>query len=147
MPMLFDYCAQCRMCCHVEPGYPPLEISLTEKELHHLGTVCIESECRFLGEQGCNLGNEKPFSCQMYPLAYNPKSQRFYFDSECPLMATYVDQLADPRSDASLHLAAIQKEIRTLSSENAAFLKQNFSVDSDYFALKQLPVSPLSATE
>jgi hypothetical protein len=83
----------------------------------------------------------------MYPLAFNPASRRFYFDSECPLMATYVDQLADPNSDASTHLAAIQTEIRTLSKTEEAFLKRNFSVDSDYFALQELPVPPLSATE
>jgi Fe-S-cluster containining protein len=135
------------MCCHIEPGYPPLEVSLTDKELRKWGGICIESRCEFLGERGCSLGDEKPFSCKMYPLAFNPDSQRFYFDSECPLMATYIDQLADPNSDASHHLAATQKEIRTLCAEDAVFLKQNFSVDSEYFALQQLPVPPLPATE
>lgn len=62
-------------------------------------------------------------------------------------MATYIEQLADPNSDASTHLAAIQNETHALLVQDAAFLKRNFSVDSDYFALQQLPVPPLSATE
>jgi Fe-S-cluster containining protein len=135
------------MCCHVEVGYAPLEISLTRTEKKKWGTICIETECEFLGKQGCTLGDEKPFSCKMYPLAFDPKLQRFYFDSECPLMATYVEQLADPESDAATHLAAVQKEIRTLSGADVAFLKRNFAVDSDYFALQPLPVPPLSETE
>lgn len=62
-------------------------------------------------------------------------------------MATYLEQLVDPNSDASIHLEAIQHETRALLVRDASFLKRNFSIDSDYFALQQLPVPPLSATE
>lgn len=145
--MLFDYCAECRLCCHVETDYPSLEVSLTKDEKKTFGEVCIETECKFLGCDGCRLGDSKPFSCQMYPLAFDPKSRRFFFDSECPLMSTYLEQLKDPVSDASTHLEAIQMKIRALMQSDAAFLKRNFGVDADYFAIEPLPVPPLLVTE
>jgi Fe-S-cluster containining protein len=137
--MLFDYCAECRLCCHIEEGYPPLEVSLTTKEKAQHKSICIETSCRHLAKTGCTLGDEKPFSCKLYPLAYNPSEKRFYYDSECPLMPEYLHQLRDEQSDASVHLKQMRSEITALEKSDAKFLNANFAVDQDYFDLNTLP--------
>ena len=65
--MPFDHCAECRRCCFVEADYPPLEITLTQKEKKKYGSICIETDCPNLGPTGCVLGDTKPFSCKLYP--------------------------------------------------------------------------------
>jgi len=137
--MLFDYCAECRSCCHVDPGFPPLEVSLTRQEKGKYRSICIESECEHLGANGCVLGDAKPLSCKLYPLAYNPADGRFHYDEECPLMPEYVRQLSDPESDAFVHLNEMKTLIEKIKESEAAFLKRNFSVDKAYFELKKLP--------
>jgi Fe-S-cluster containining protein len=72
----------------------------------------MNGNCEHLGPKGCVLGEEKPFSCTLYPLSFNPKSQTFYFDVECPIMPEYVEQLASPKSVASKHLAAMATGIK-----------------------------------
>ncbi len=141
--MLFDHCAECRRCCFVEDGYPPLEITLTRNEKKKLGSVCIETNCPNLGPTGCSLGDAKPFSCKLYPLAYNPAAKAFYYDAECPLMPEYIRQLKNGKSDAAKHLAACRDEIAGLEKSDNRFLKNNFEIDSDYFELKRLPIAPL----
>lgn len=138
--MLFDQCAQCQRCCRVDPGYPSLEISLTQKEAKALGSVCIERSCDHLGPQGCQLGTQKPFSCQLYPLSYNPQRQSFWYDTECPIMPAYVAELKDSASEASVHLQAMKRHIEVLEKTDADFLTTNFEIDVDYFDLKRLPV-------
>jgi Fe-S-cluster containining protein len=135
---LFDRCAECRRCCHIDPGEPPLEITLTAEESGQFGHVCLERECRFLGATGCVLGDAKPFSCQLYPLAYKPRNRGFYYDVECPLMNDYVAQLADPQSEASAHLGRMSERIRELEKSDAEFLDRNFAVDKRYFRLRRL---------
>jgi hypothetical protein len=136
--LLFDYCATCRRCCNVDPGELPLEISLTEAEQKSLGHLCIERQCEHLAITGCTLGDGKPFSCHLYPLAYSPATHSFYYDVDCPLMPTYVTQLADPHSDASRHLAAVSKQIAALAETDRSFLQRNFAVDKGYFELRRL---------
>jgi hypothetical protein len=85
------------------------------------------------------LGDDKPFSCKLYPLSYNTSNKRFYYDNECPLMPEYVRQLSDVGSDARAHLSDMLEHIEKLHVKEAAFLKRNFSVDVDYFDLKELP--------
>lgn len=138
--MPFDHCAECRQCCYIEPGYPPLEISLTKKETRRFGSVCIETQCTHLGPAGCTLGDSKPFSCRLYPLSYDPAKRQIFYDTACPLMPEYIRQLKDGQSEAAQHLAACKKEIAALERSDAAFLDSNFGVDSDYFDLKRLPV-------
>ena len=142
--MPFDHCAECRRCCFVEEGYPPLEISLTEKEHKDLGGVCIETHCPHLGPVGCTLGDRKPFSCKLYPLAYNPARHEFFYDTDCPVMPEYIGQLKDKTSEASRHLADCTKELARLEKTDSGFLKNNFEIDSDYFDLKKLPFQPFS---
>lgn len=138
--MLFDGCAECRRCCHVDAGYPALDITLTKTEKKLYKSVCIETSCKHLGSAGCSLGDAKPFSCKLYPLTYNPTSRDFFYDIECPLMPEYSRQLGDPASDASLHLSLVSAEIKRLHKSDSQFLKNNFAVDIDYFELKKLPV-------
>lgn len=136
--MLFDHCAVCRSCCHIEAGYPPLEVVLPQTEQKRFGRICIEGQCEHLGPKGCNLGESKPIGCQLYPLTYDPNSKNFFFDSECPLLPQYQAQLADPGSDASQHLHRMQQAIHTLSKSDPDFLQTNFEADSDYFDLVPL---------
>lgn len=142
--MLFDYCAECRRCCNVDSGEPSLEITLTAEERNRFGHICIERKCQHLGATGCTLEDAKPFSCKLYPLAYDPDRGDFYYDIECPLMPTYMSQLGDSQSEASTHLAAVRKEVLALEKYDPAFLKDNFLVDADYFELRRLTGRPLA---
>jgi hypothetical protein len=142
---LFDRCAECRRCCNVDPGAPPLEITLTSEEHRQFGRVCVESDCRFLGEAGCVLGDSKPFSCNLYPLSYKPRTGLFYYDAECPLMPDYIAQLARPQSEASQHLTQVHDRLRELQQSDPEFLNRNFAVDTRYFKLRRLP-RPADAT-
>jgi Fe-S-cluster containining protein len=136
--MLFDRCAECQSCCHIDAGFPPLEITLSKAEKKKLGRLCIETACDHLGSSGCTLGHEKPFGCQLYPLAYNPDTQDFFFDAACPLMPEYQQQLGDSTSEASQHLSTMTAAIHKLSTHDKAFLRRNFQVDSDYFDIQPL---------
>jgi Fe-S-cluster containining protein len=137
--VLFDQCAECQRCCRVDPGFPSLEISLTHQESKRLGSVCIDETCQHLGNKGCTMGEDKPFSCRLYPLSYNPKSKNFWYDVECPLMPQYIAQLKDAASEASAHLSFVMQEIQQLSKIDPDFLATNYEIDVDYFELKKLP--------
>ena len=137
--MLFDLCAQCRRCCVVDPDEPPLEVSLTRAEGKRFGSICIETRCAHLGPQGCSMGERKPFSCALYPLSFDPHQRRFYFDTECPLLPTYLEQLGDEDSEASSHLAAMTQKIERLERADPGFLLQNHEIDIEYFDLVALP--------
>jgi Fe-S-cluster containining protein len=136
--MLFDHCAECQSCCRIDEGYPPLEITLSKAETKRMGRLCLESTCQFLGSSGCTLGHDKPLGCQLYPLSYDPKTENFFFDAACPLMPSYRQQLSEPGSEASLHLARMSHAIRQLAEVEPDFLQQNFKVDSEYFDIQPL---------
>ena len=140
--MLFDHCAQCQRCCHVDADYPPLEVTLTRQEKKIYGKVCIETRCDHLGPAGCNLGEAKPVSCKLYPLSYAPQTRSFYFDVECPLKSTYFEQLSHPASEASMHLSRMADLIQGLEQSDRTFLAKNYAIDTDYFELEALPLSP-----
>ena len=142
--MLFDHCAECKRCCNTEQGQAPLELTLTASENDNLGQFCVDGDCQYLGSKGCTLGAKKPFSCTLYPLSYNPKSRRFSFDTECPLMPIYFEQLSTPGSEASEHLAHVSSQIQKLEKVDPEFLQANYEIDIDYFDLKKLPTKPLT---
>ena len=142
--MLFDHCAECQRCCNTERGEAPLEITLTATESKRLGEFCVDGNCQYLGNKGCTLGDKKPFSCTLYPLSFNPKSRSFSFDTECPLMPVYFEQLKSPKSEASLHLAQVAAQIQKLERADPEFLQTNYEIDVDYFDLKKLPKNPLT---
>ncbi len=142
--MLFDHCAECRRCCNTEQGQAPLEITLTATEADQIGEFCLDGNCQYLGDKGCTLGSKKPFSCTLYPLSYNPKSRSFSFDTECPLMPEYFEQLSNPASEASQHLDLVAKQIQKLEKIDPEFLQTNYEIDIDYFDLKKLPTKPLT---
>ena len=139
--MPFEHCSECKRCCNVDPGYAPLEITLTAKETKTYHSICIERHCQYLGKQGCTLGQAKPFSCKMYPLVYRPATQEFLYDTECPVMPKYIGQLKTVGSQANQHLAFIQKEIKALSQNDEDFLERNFGIDEQYFETKKLPLA------
>ena len=136
--MLFDHCAECRGCCHVDTGYPALEITLTAVEKKKHGSLCIETGCQNLGDSGCTLGDDKPFSCQLYPLSFNPKTSSFLFDVACPLMPEYQRQLQDEASEAAAHFGLMAAELKRLARVDPSFLRKNFKVDEYYFDLHPL---------
>ena len=136
---LFDRCAECKRCCHVDDGAPPLEVNLTSAERRVLGAICVESRCAHLAVTGCTLGKSKPFGCDLYPLAYDPDARLFYFDRDCPLLESYNWQLRDAGSDASKHLARMQLAIGVLERTDGDYLRANYAFDRDYFEL--VPVS------
>lgn len=140
--MLFEHCAQCQRCCHIDGDFPPLEVSLTRKEANLYGSICIESSCTHLGARGCDLGEAKPVSCKLYPLSFEPVSRTFHFDVECPLKDRYFEQLSDPKSEASLHLLSMSKIIKSLEKTDSKFLQNNYAIDVDYFELENLPLNP-----
>ncbi|MFZ2738609.1 MAG: hypothetical protein WBI20_13175 [Burkholderiaceae bacterium] len=142
--MLFDRCAECRSCCHIDEGYPVLEVTLTAAEKKIYGSLCIQTSCQHLGNSGCTLGDAKPFSCQLYPLSFNPKTSAFLFDTDCPLMPEYQWQLQDENSEASAHLARMSVELRRLTQEDPGFLIKNFKIDLGYFDLQ--PLKPKALT-
>jgi len=141
--MLFEYCAECRRCCNVDEGHPALDVTLTLVEQAKFGSICIERNCVYLGASGCTLGQEKPFSCSLYPLSFDPHSRTFSYDSECPVMPAYVSQLKDKTSEASQHLQEVTEEILRLEGIDPTFLKENREVDVDYFDLIKLSHSAL----
>jgi len=143
--MPFEHCSECKRCCHVDPGYAPLEITLTAKETKTYHSICIDRNCQYLGNAGCTLGEQRPFSCKMYPLVYKPTTQEFLYDTECPVMPTYIRQLKKMGSQANEHLAFIQKEITALSREDVDFLERNFAIDEGYFETKKLPITSLAS--
>ncbi len=140
--VLFEHCAVCRSCCHIEPGYPPLEVVLLESEKQTLGSVCMVTQCEHLGPQGCTLGAQKPLGCELYPLTYDPHAEVFHFDQACPLMPEYQRQLSDPLSEASAHLARMTARLQAVQATEPGFLHTNFAADSDYFELKPLVPPP-----
>ena len=142
--MLFDHCAQCQRCCNIDPGFPSLEVTLTARERKVHGSICIETRCELLGDTGCTLGSAKPLSCEIYPLAYDPKGRSFFYDQDCPLMPEYQRQLAQPGSEAHLHLARITQAVRLHEKTDPAFLRNNFAVDSDYFDLQPLATASIA---
>lgn len=137
--MLFDHCATCQRCCVVDEGHPPLEVTLTETETERVGSLCIELSCRHLGPSGCSLGEDKPFACMLYPLSFNPRSRRFFIDSECPILPAYFNQLDDIDSEASRHLNSVKAKVLQLEKADPDFLARNHAVDVDYFDLIELP--------
>jgi Fe-S-cluster containining protein len=113
-------------------------VTLTVVEQSKFGSICIEHNCVYLGANGCTLGAEKPFSCSLYPLSFDPQSRTFSYDSECPVMPTYVSQLSYSSSEASQHLKMVTEKILRLEGSDLAFLKENREVDVDYFDLIKL---------
>jgi len=113
-------------------------VTLTAHETHRLGSICIETQCPHLGPKGCVLGETKPLSCSLYPLAYDPSEDQFYFDTECPLHEDYVAELNDRDSDASRHLASMAAKLRPLRATEPDYLAENFAIDVDYFELEPI---------
>ena len=136
--LLFDHCAECQSCCNVDAGYGTLEITLTKKEAAVHQHLCIEDKCTHLGAHGCKLGDDKPLSCKLYPLSFDHKAKKYYFDAACPLLPEYKRQLKNPNSDAALHIKKMNHLLMQLIPTDADFLKRNHEIDLDFFELTPL---------
>jgi hypothetical protein len=137
--LLFDHCAECQSCCHVEEGYGTLEITLTQQESKRFRHLCIEDQCEYLGAKGCTLGDQKPLSCKLYPLSFDPDTKKYSFDSDCPLLPEYKRQLKDPQSDASQHMREMNEQQLDRSLVDEPFLRRNREIDVDFFDLVPVP--------
>jgi Fe-S-cluster containining protein len=137
--LLFDHCAECQSCCRVDAGFGSLEITLTQVETQVFHHLCIEDRCTHLGAQGCKLGDDKPLSCKLYPLSFDPTDKTYYFDAACPLLPEYTRQLKNPASEAATHLKQMNQLLMQLTDTDADFLKRNHQVDLDFFELTPLP--------
>lgn len=138
--ILFDRCASCQRCCHIDPGYGPLEVTLTQSEQHRLGSVCIETQCPHLSPNGCVLGETKPFACSMYPVSYDPHNRLYSLDVECPLVPDYLEDFVDPETAAGKHLRQAMQTIQQLEISEPGFLLENHAIDSEFFDLQRIPV-------
>jgi Fe-S-cluster containining protein len=136
--MLFDLCKHCQKCCHVDEGFPPLEIPLVAAEKTCWQKLEISTACRFLGESGCTLGAAKPFACQQYPVSFDPKRRRFFFDADCPLYQQYQKDLLVESSEAHQHFDGLVRAIHVLTQEDPEFLEKNFELDAADFDLLAL---------
>lgn len=136
--MPFDFCKHCQKCCHVDEGFPTLEIPLLAAEKKCWQKLEISTACRFLGEGGCTLGVAKPFACQQYPVSFDPKLRRFFFDADCHLYDQYQEDLLVDNSEAHRHLDGVIRTINALAQEEPKFLETNFALDADYFELLPL---------
>jgi hypothetical protein len=93
----------------------------------------------FKATKAVPLARTKPFSCYLYPLVYNPGKKTYHYDTDCPVMPTYIKQLKVSGSDAQQHLTEIQKSIEQLELQDPEFLSNNFEIDRNYFEIKKLP--------
>jgi len=128
---LFDRCAECRQCCKSIDSYLHIHVFALEHGLRGrlvasgLDTAKIVippgDTCRFLGSDGCTLGDIKPFHCRFYPLFLLP-GDAIGIDTECSCSKEYISQLGDPSSDASRHLKYARNEIAKLTEKEKAVL-------------------------
>jgi len=136
--LLFDHCAECKSCCHVDAGYGSLEITLTQAEAEVHQQLCIEDKCTHLGAKGCKLGDDKPLSCKLYPLSFDHEAKKYHFDAACPLLPEYKRQLKNPDSDAAQHMKKMDHLLMQLMDTDTDFLKRNREIDLDFFELTPL---------
>jgi len=79
------------------------------------------SSCRFLGENGCSLGDSKPFQCMAYPVLFLCDGS-LGIDPACTHSGEYVSQLGDPLSDAGRHFQAVKKVASSLGDDEKRVL-------------------------
>jgi hypothetical protein len=81
------------------------------------------------------LGDQKPLSCKLYPLSFDPASKIYHFDAACPLLPEYKRQLKDPLSEASAHMREMNKLLLDSAVADKPFLQRNREIDVDFFDL------------
>jgi Fe-S-cluster containining protein len=74
------------------------------------------SSCRFLGAEGCVLGDIKPFQCRLYPVLFLSGGS-LGVDPACTYSGEYLSQLNDPASEARRHFSAMKKEASLLDDD------------------------------
>jgi Fe-S-cluster containining protein len=131
MGNFFDRCKNCKVCCYQKKGRVEVYICKYEStlknyllELNQYTDKILfgpEEKCKFLGEDGCSLGDIKPFQCRLFPLSLLSDGS-LGIEPLCPCSDEYLSQLHFPQSDASNHLKTMKKELFLLTEEE----KQTF---------------------
>jgi len=133
MGNFFERCKNCKACCRTSDRFVHIYVCGHEQDLiarlSSLGmdtrdiTVPYASSCRFLMDNGCALGNMKPFQCRLYPLLFLNDGS-LGVDPACTYSGEYISQLQDPGSDGSLHLSTMKKEASKLSDKEKLALAE-----------------------
>ena len=124
MGNFFDRCKKCKACCRTSDRFVHIYVCGHETDLicklsslrmdTRDITVPYASSCRFLSDNGCALGEMKPFQCRLYPLLFLYDGS-LGVDPACTYSGEYISQLDDAHSDARLHLESMKKEASKLS--------------------------------
>jgi len=129
----FKNCRECKACCRSASGFVRIYVCRHEKALIGLLrangmdedciTVSPSASCRFLGDDGCTLGDMKPFQCRLYPLLMLSDGS-LGLDASCTHSGGYVSLLADHSSDAWRHLEAMKREAAILTDKDRRLLSE-----------------------
>jgi Fe-S-cluster containining protein len=127
MEDFFVRCKKCKACCRTSDRFVHINVCGHEKRLISLlGARGMDTEeiivpyaasCRFLADDGCTLGGDKPFQCRLYPLLVLGDGS-LGVDPACTYSGEYISQLRDPSGDARQHLEAMKKEASMLSEKD-----------------------------
>jgi Fe-S-cluster containining protein len=126
MDDFFERCKKCKACCRTSDRFVHINVCGHEKKLISLlksrGLDTTEiiipyaASCRFLGDDGCTLGKEKPFQCRLYPLLVLGDGS-LGIDPACTYSGEYISQLQGPSGEARRHLESMKKEASMLSEK------------------------------
>ncbi len=129
----FKNCRECKACCRAASGFVRIYVCRHEKALIRLLrangcdetciTVSPSASCRFLGADGCTLGDMKPFQCRLYPLLILSDGS-FGLDTACVHSSEYLSLLGNHSSDAWRHLEAMRKEAAILTRKERRLLSE-----------------------
>jgi Fe-S-cluster containining protein len=97
--------------------------------------VPYAASCRFLSDEGCALGDMKPFQCRLYPLLFLCDGS-LGIDPACTYSGEYLSLLQDPASDACRHLEEMKKEASMLSEDEKRLLAEWSRYVCDVVALE-----------
>jgi|GEM_PF-4656756 len=126
MGNFFNRCKECKACCKTSDRFVHIHVCSHEKNMASLLSSMGQdtkdiivppfSSCRFLGENGCSLGDTKPFQCMAYPVLFLDDGS-LGIDPACTHSGEYVSQLEDPESDAGRHFQGVKKVAAGLDND------------------------------
>ncbi len=129
----FERCKKCKACCRAASSFVRIYVCRHEEDLIKLLradgmdeayiTVPPSASCRFLGDDGCILGDIKPFQCRLYPLLILSDGS-LGLDPACTYSGEYISRLSDHSSDARRHLEAMKREAATLTDKERQLLAE-----------------------
>jgi len=88
-------CASCQMCCRSETKPIRPAVFLTEAEIKRFGFDSITYtardgmyKCKFLAEDGCILGENRPTMCKLWPMV--SEQTGFSISNRCPHASYFI---------------------------------------------------------